>query len=102
TTRPASSRCRVRPDRADLNRGSGFREPSRSVSSPNHGWVGGASWLTSGLDNHGGKPMSLVINTNVAALNAYKNLNNNQSMMNDAIEKLSSGLRINKAADDAA
>jgi flagellin len=46
--------------------------------------------------------MSLVINTNISALNAYQNLNNNQSMMNDAIEKLSSGLRINKAADDAA
>jgi flagellin len=46
--------------------------------------------------------MSLVINTNVSALNAYRNLNNNQNMMNDAIEKLSSGLRINKAADDAA
>jgi flagellin len=46
--------------------------------------------------------MSLVINTNVSALNAYQNLNNNQNMMNDAIEKLSSGLRINKAADDAA
>jgi flagellin len=46
--------------------------------------------------------MSLVINTNISALNAYQNLNNNQNMMNDAIEKLSSGLRINKAADDAA
>ncbi len=46
--------------------------------------------------------MSLVINTNVSALNAYQNLNNNQNMMNDAIEKLSSGLRINKASDDAA
>src|SRR6201999_646709 len=39
---------------------------------------------------------------NVSALNAYQNLNNNQNMLNDAIEKLSSGLRINKAADDAA
>ncbi|HXC75748.1 MAG TPA: flagellin [Candidatus Acidoferrum sp.] len=46
--------------------------------------------------------MSLVINTNVSALNAYRNLSNNQSMMSDAIEKLSSGLRINKASDDAA
>jgi flagellin len=46
--------------------------------------------------------MSLVINTNVSALNAYRNLNNNQNMMSSAIEKLSSGLRINKAADDAA
>jgi flagellin len=46
--------------------------------------------------------MSLVINTNIAALNAYQNLSNNQNMQNDAIQKLSSGLRINKAADDAA
>jgi flagellin len=46
--------------------------------------------------------MSLRINTNVSALNAYKNLNTNQNSLNDAIEKLSSGLRINKAADDAA
>lgn len=46
--------------------------------------------------------MSLRINTNVSALNAYQNLNNNQNKMSDAIQKLSSGLRINKAADDAA
>src|SRR6201985_2876814 len=46
--------------------------------------------------------MSLVINTKISALTAYQTLTNNQNMMNDAIEKLSSGLRINKAADDAA
>jgi flagellin len=45
--------------------------------------------------------MSLRINTNVAALNAYNNLNNNQNMQSEAIEQLSSGLRINTAADDA-
>ena len=45
--------------------------------------------------------MSLRINTNVAALNAYNNLNANQSKLEDAFEQLSSGLRINKAADDA-
>jgi flagellin len=45
--------------------------------------------------------MSLRINTNVAALNAYNNLNNNQAMQSQAIEELSSGLRINTAADDA-
>ncbi|HEU5006725.1 MAG TPA: flagellin, partial [Jatrophihabitantaceae bacterium] len=45
--------------------------------------------------------MSLRINTNVAALNAYNNLNSNQSKLEDAFQKLSSGLRINKAADDA-
>jgi flagellin len=46
--------------------------------------------------------MSLRINTNVAALNAYNNLSNNQDKLNDAFSQLSSGLRINKAADDAA
>jgi len=45
--------------------------------------------------------MSLRINTNVAALNAYNNLNNNQTKLESAFEQLSSGLRINKAADDA-
>jgi flagellin len=46
--------------------------------------------------------MSLRINTNVAALNAYNNLNANQSKLEDAFSQLSSGMRINKAADDAA
>jgi flagellin len=46
--------------------------------------------------------MSLRINTNVAALNAYNNLAANQASQASAFEKLSSGLRINKAADDAA
>jgi flagellin len=46
--------------------------------------------------------MSLRINTNVAALNAYNNLNANQAKLEGAFSQLSSGLRINKAADDAA
>ena len=46
--------------------------------------------------------MSLRINTNVAALNAYNNLAANQASQSSAFEQLSSGLRINKAADDAA
>jgi flagellin len=45
--------------------------------------------------------MGLRINTNVAALNAYNNLSANQSAQSSAFERLSSGLRINKAADDA-
>ena len=45
--------------------------------------------------------MSLRINTNVAALNAYNNLSTNQNKLEDAFSQLSSGLRINKAADDA-
>ncbi|MBN9607779.1 MAG: hypothetical protein BGO26_09945 [Actinobacteria bacterium 69-20] len=46
--------------------------------------------------------MSLRINTNVAALNSYNNLSANQTRLQNAFEQLSSGLRINKAADDAA
>jgi flagellin len=46
--------------------------------------------------------MSLRINTNVAALNSYNNLNANQAKLEASFQQLSSGLRINKAADDAA
>lgn len=46
--------------------------------------------------------MSLRINTNVAALNSYNNLSANQTKLEGAFQQLSSGLRINKAADDAA
>ena len=46
--------------------------------------------------------MGMQINTNIAANNAYRNLNNTQSDLSKSLEKLSSGLRINRAADDAA
>lgn len=46
--------------------------------------------------------MGLQINTNVAALNSYRNLTNTQGSMQTSLERLSSGLRINRAADDAA
>ena len=46
--------------------------------------------------------MAIVINTNVASLNAQRNLNNTQFGLNRALERLSSGYRINRAADDAA
>ena len=46
--------------------------------------------------------MGLQINTNVAAMNAYRNLATTQSSMSKSLERLSSGLRINRAADDAA
>lgn len=42
------------------------------------------------------------INHNLVALNAYKNLTRTTSASSKSLEKLSSGLRINKAADDAA
>ncbi len=46
--------------------------------------------------------MGLQINTNVNALNAYRNLTGTQGSMTTSLERLSSGLRINRAADDAA
>lgn len=44
----------------------------------------------------------MFINTNVAAINAHRNLNFNNTQMGKTMEKLSSGYRINRAADDAA
>ncbi len=46
--------------------------------------------------------MPIRINTNIASLNAQRNLGRTNQMLNKTLERLSSGLRINKAADDAA
>ncbi|MBF0543496.1 MAG: hypothetical protein HQM08_03635 [Candidatus Riflebacteria bacterium] len=46
--------------------------------------------------------MTLRINTNVTALTAHKNLEANDANLSKSIERLSSGLRINTAGDDAA
>jgi flagellin len=46
--------------------------------------------------------MSLRINQNIAAMNAYRNLSVTDGQMAKSLEKLSSGFRINRAADDAA
>jgi flagellin len=46
--------------------------------------------------------MSLRINQNIAAMNSYRNLSVTDGQMNKSLEKLSSGFRINRAADDAA
>jgi flagellin len=46
--------------------------------------------------------MGMQINTNIAANNSYRNLSNTQNDLSKSLEKLSSGLRINRAADDAA
>ena len=46
--------------------------------------------------------MGLSINQNIAATNAYRNLSNTQNDLSKSLEKLSSGFRINRAADDAA
>ncbi|MBX9850091.1 MAG: flagellin, partial [Rhodocyclaceae bacterium] len=46
--------------------------------------------------------MAQIINTNLASLNAQRNLNTSQSSLQSALQRLSSGLRINSAKDDAA
>ena len=46
--------------------------------------------------------MGMTINTNVASLNAQRNLNTTQNAVQIALQRLSSGLRINSAKDDAA
>ena len=46
--------------------------------------------------------MASVINTNVASLNAQRNLTTSQSALATSLQRLSSGLRINSAKDDAA
>ena len=43
-----------------------------------------------------------VINTNLASLNAQRNLKSSESSLNTSIQRLSSGLRVNSAKDDAA
>jgi len=46
--------------------------------------------------------MAQTINTNIASLNAQRNLNTSQSALQTSLQRLSSGLRINSAKDDAA
>ena len=46
--------------------------------------------------------MAQSINTNIASLNAQRNLNRSQGLLNQSLERLSTGLRINSAKDDAA
>ena len=46
--------------------------------------------------------MAQFINTNIASLNAQRNLTTSQGTLNSALQRLSSGLRINSAKDDAA
>ncbi len=46
--------------------------------------------------------MAKIINTNIASLNAQRNLNSSQGALQTSLQRLSSGLRINSAKDDAA
>ncbi|GHT93110.1 flagellin [Betaproteobacteria bacterium] len=46
--------------------------------------------------------MAQIINTNIPSLNAQRNLTTSQGSLNQALQRLSSGLRVNSAKDDAA
>jgi len=46
--------------------------------------------------------MPQIINTNIASLNSQRNLNTSQTSLSQSLQRLSSGLRINSAKDDAA
>ena len=46
--------------------------------------------------------MASTINTNIASINAQRNLSTSQMSLNTSIQRLSSGLRVNSAKDDAA
>jgi flagellin len=46
--------------------------------------------------------MGLSVNNNIAAMNSYRNLSVTDGQMGKSLERLSSGFRINRAADDAA
>jgi len=46
--------------------------------------------------------MGLIVNTNLLSLNAQRNVKNTQNTLGTSVERLSSGLRINSAKDDAA
>src|SRR4051794_23764541 len=46
--------------------------------------------------------MPQIINTNIASLNAQHNLNSSQTGLATALQRISSGMRINSAKDDAA
>jgi flagellin len=50
----------------------------------------------------GGTQMGLVINTNISSINAQRNLSRTENALNSSLAKLSSGLRITAAKDDAA
>src|SRR5271165_3590785 len=52
--------------------------------------------------HQGDERMGLTINNNLEALNASRNLNGTENMLSQAMQRLSSGLRINTAADDVA
>src|SRR6195952_5187764 len=63
--------------------------------------VVGKPWRAGHAISGSDRAMSLRVNTNTMAFNAYRNLSATDTEMGKSLEKLSSGLRINRAGDDA-
>lgn len=64
-----------------------------------------AGWIAEGRSSSAPgrvSPVAMSINTNVSALNAQRQAANSSKMLNRVLQQMGSGLRINKAADDAA
>src|SRR5699024_9574212 len=57
--------------------------------------------LASKIKKHGGR-LIMIINHNISALNTHRQLGANNNNVQKSLEKLSSGLQINRAGDDAA
>ena len=100
--RPAGRPTRLREVGRKSSAGSGQvpHRPSRNQVSntPQHGCSGDHQQAPIPRRNI----MGLSINQNIAAMNAYRNLSVTDGQMSKSLEKLSSGFRINRAADDAA
>ncbi len=61
-----------------------------------------SNFAESELNKSGAQPLSLRINTNIQAQTSLRSLNNVTNMLSTSMERLSTGLRINSAADDPA
>ncbi|HEY8493209.1 MAG TPA: flagellin [Myxococcota bacterium] len=80
------------------------REPGSRACGVPEGCIDARGPPRDGRAVHLGKEMGmgLRVNTNVAAVNAQRNLINTTERLNRSLERLSSGLRITRASDDAA
>jgi flagellin len=69
---------------------------------PSESWERQSRRLPGVISIYGESIMAMSINTNVISLNSQRALNSTQSSLGTAMERLSSGLRVNNSKDDAA
>src|SRR5262249_11037747 len=78
------------------------RPPDHPIQVSEDGWGGVGDGSPTGELQGGHFRMALLVNTNFASINAQRHLEETGSSLNRALERLSSGVRINDAFDDAA